>query len=62
MQAYRASVDALKTATRAAEISPRGNTHICSAAADAARACERASYAATLSAAAFTEWERKWGV
>jgi hypothetical protein len=60
-EAYRASLTALRTAVRAAEISLRGNTHSCSAAADAARACECASRAATLSAAAFTEWQRKWG-
>ena len=60
-EAYRASLTALRTAVRAAEISLRGNTHSCSAAADAARACECASRAATLSSAAFTEWKRKWG-
>lgn len=62
MKAYNASVVALKTATRAAEVSIRGNVHICSAAADAARASECASRAATLSAAAFTECVTKWGI
>jgi hypothetical protein len=61
MKAYNASVTALRTAARAAEVSIRGNTHICSAAADAARASECASRAATLSTAAFTECIRKWG-
>ena len=62
MEAYRASLTALRTAVRASEISLRGNTHSCSAAADAARACECASRAATLSSAAFTEYKRRWGV
>ena len=62
MKAYNASVTALQTATRAAEVSIRGNTHICSAAADAARASECASRASTLSTAAFTECARQWGI
>ena len=62
MEAHTVSVMALKTAARAVEVSVRGNPHFCSAAADAARACECASRAATLSSAAFTEYKRRWGV
>jgi hypothetical protein len=62
MKAFNTSMEALRAALRAAEISVRGNTHICSAAADAARASECASRVSTLSAAAFTECIGKWGV
>ena len=62
MRAYNLSLTALRTAARAGEVSVIGNVYTCSAAADAARACECASRAATYAAAAATEIVRRWGV
>jgi hypothetical protein len=58
MTAYRKSVIALRSAVAASEVSMRGNTHTCSATAEAAKACEYAARAATYSAAAFSKLQR----